>query len=296
MFDFRLKVFYTVARRLNFTKAAQELYISQPAVTRHIHELEGAFKLQLFERSGNKIILTPAGETLLVYTDRVFELYRDMEFEMNILAEQHSGALRIGASSTIAQYVIPPILADFHQKFKDVKVYLVTGNTEQIEQALLNKDIELGIIEGRSKNPRLSYQEFIKDELVLVVNAQENFIKKETIKIEELQKYPFLIREAGSGTLEVIAHALNTHQIKIDDLNIEMQLGNIESIKSYLLHSPCVAFVSIHAILKELKHNELRIIDVKNLSIERPFYFIEAQGQLNALSKLFIKFTSSHNI
>nr|WP_294899605.1 LysR family transcriptional regulator [uncultured Pedobacter sp.] len=296
MFDFRLKVFYTVARRLNFTKAAQELYISQPAVTRHIHELEGAFKLQLFERNGNKIILTPAGQTLLSYTDRVFELYRDMEFEMNILAEQYSGVLRIGASSTIAQYVIPPILADFHQKFKDVKVHLVTGNTEQVEQALLNKDIELGIIEGRSKNPRLNYQEFIKDELVLVLNAQENFIKKETIKIEELQKYPFLIRETGSGTLEVIAHALNKHQIKIDDLNIEMQLGSIESIKSYLLHSPCVAFVSIHAIIKELKHNELRIIDVKNLSIERPFYFIEAQGQVNALSKLFIKFASSHNL
>lgn len=296
MFDFRLKVFYTVARRLNFTKAAKELYISQPAVTRHIHELEGSFKLQLFERNGNKIILTPAGEVLLSYSDRIFDLYRDMEFEMNILAEEHSGILRIGASSTIAQYVISPILADFHQKFKDVKVHLSTGNTERIEQALLNKDIELGIVEGRSKNPQLSYNEFINDELVLVANAQDDFIKKETLKVEDLKKYPFLVRESGSGTLEVIEHALNAHQIKMDELNIEMQLGSIESIKSYLLHSPCLAFVSIHAILKELKHNELRIIDVKNLSIERPFYFIEPQGQVNALSKLFIKFAASHNI
>jgi DNA-binding transcriptional LysR family regulator len=296
MFDFRLKVFYTVARRLNFTKAAKELYISQPAVTRHIHELEGSFKLQLFERNGNKIILTPAGEVLLSYSDRIFDLYRDMEFEMNILAEEHSGILRIGASSTIAQYVISPILADFHQKFKDVKVHLSTGNTERIEQALLNKDIELGIVEGRSKNPQLSYNEFINDELVLVANAQDDFIKKETFKVEDLKKYPFLVRESGSGTLEVIEHALNAHQIKMDELNIEMQLGSIESIKSYLLHSPCLAFVSIHAILKELKHNELRIIDVKNLSIERPFYFIEPQGQVNALSKLFIKFATSHNI
>jgi DNA-binding transcriptional LysR family regulator len=296
MFDFRLKVFYTVARRLNFTKAAKELYISQPAVTRHIHELEGSFKLQLFERNGNKIILTPAGEVLLSYSDRIFDLYRDMEFEMNILAEEHSGILRIGASSTIAQYVISPILADFHQKFKDVKVHLSTGNTERIEQALLNKDIELGIVEGRSKNPQLSYNEFINDELVLVANAQDDFIKKETFKVEDLKKYPFLVRESGSGTLEVIEHALNAHQIKMDELNIEMQLGSIESIKSYLLHSPCLAFVSIHAILKELKHNELRIIDVKNLSIERPFYFIEPQGQVNALSKLFIKFAASHNI
>ncbi len=296
MFDFRLKVFYTVARRSSFTRAAKELYISQPAVSRHIHELETSFKLQLFERNGNKIMLTPAGETLLSYTDHIFDLYRNMEFEMNILAEKHSGVLKIGASSTIAQYVIPPILADFHQKFKEVKVRLLTGNTEFVEQALLNKDIELGIIEGRSKNPLLSYQKFIKDELVLVVNAQENFTKKDNIKIEELNKYPLLIREGGSGTLEVITHALNAHHIKMEDLNVEMQLGSTESIKSYLLHSPCLAFISIHAILKELKHNELRVIDVKNLSIERPFHFIEPQGQVNALSKLFIKFTLSHNI
>ena len=295
MFDFRLKVFYTVARRLNFTKAAKELYISQPAVTRHIHELEGAFKLQLFERNGNKIVLTPAGEILLSYTDRIFELYRDLEFSMNILAEKHSGILRIGASSTIAQYIIPPILADFHQKFKEVKVHLSTGNTEQIEHAIIRKDIELGIVEGHTKNHQLSYQEFIKDELVLVANAQETFIKKDTIKIEDLRKYPFVVRESGSGTLEVIEHALSAHQIKIDELDIEMRLGSIESIKSYLLHSPCIAFVSIHSIMKELKYNELRIIDVKNLSIERPFYFIEPQGQVNALSKLFIKFAINHN-
>jgi len=296
MFDFRLRVFYTVGRRLNFTKAAKELYISQPAVTRHIHELETAFRLQLFERNGNKIALTSAGKMLPSYSERIFDLYRDMEFELNALAEVHSGILRIGASSTIAQYIIPPILADFHQKFKHVKVQLSTGNTEAIEQALLNKDIELGIVEGRSKNPLFGYQEFIKDELVLVTNAKETFIKKETLKIEELKKYPFLMREPGSGTLEVIEHTLNAHRIKMEELNIEMRLASIESIKSYLLYSPCIAFISIHAILKELKHNELRIIDVKNFSIERPFYFIEPQGQVNALSKLFVKSALSHNL
>jgi DNA-binding transcriptional LysR family regulator len=112
MLEFRLKVFYTVAKRLNFTKAAMELYISQPAVTKHIKELEGIYKTSLFERSGNKkIVLTTAGETLLQYADQLLDVYRELEFDMNLLISQHSGVLRIGASTTIAQYIIPPVLA-----------------------------------------------------------------------------------------------------------------------------------------------------------------------------------------
>jgi DNA-binding transcriptional LysR family regulator len=105
MFDFRLKVFYTVARRKSFTKAAEELYITQPAVTRHIHELEHHFKLKLFERNGNQIQLTPEGKTLLRHTEAVFAIYRNIEFEMSELAEKHRGKLRVGASTTVAQYV-----------------------------------------------------------------------------------------------------------------------------------------------------------------------------------------------
>src|SRR5580698_8516798 len=125
MFDFRLQVFYTVAKRLNFTKAADELFISQPAVTKHIKELESEFKVSLFERSGNKkISLTPAGETLLQYTVKLFTTYRELEYDMNMLVDQHNGILHIGASTTVAQYIIPPILAQFHKKFKEIKVLL----------------------------------------------------------------------------------------------------------------------------------------------------------------------------
>ena len=137
MFDFRLNVFYTVARRLNFTKAAAELYITQPAVTKHIKELENQFKVSLFERSGNKkITLTPAGETLLEYTTQLLNTYRELEYDMNMLVNKHSGTLHIGASNTVAQYIIPPVLAQFHKKFKDIQVVLITGNTGDIEKEL----------------------------------------------------------------------------------------------------------------------------------------------------------------
>ncbi|MBS7565691.1 LysR substrate-binding domain-containing protein [Mucilaginibacter sp. SMC90] len=294
MFDFRLQVFHTVAKRLNFTKASTELFISQPAVTKHIKELEEQFKTTLIERSGNKkISLTPAGEMLLAYADRLAAVYNELDFDMNLLIKKHSGTLRIGGSNTVAQYVIPPVLARFHEKFKDVQVNLVPGNTEQVEQALLNKEIDLGIVEGILRNPQLSYQEFLSDELVLICSASNTF-KKDSIKPEELIELPLLLREPGSGTLDVIAHALKPFNIKLSDLKIEMQLGGTESIKSYLLHSKCFAFVSVQSILKELKYNECRIIDIKDLTIERPFYFILPHGQPSSLAEIFMRFAKSY--
>lgn len=295
MFDFRLQVFYTVARRLSFTKAAEELYITQPAVTKHIHELERHFKLKLFERNGNKTELTAAGNSLLQHTESLLSMYRNMEFEMNDLAKKHSGKLRIGASTTVAQYIIPPVLASFRQKFKEVGITLISGNTEQIEKAILHNEIDVGIIEGHSKNKSLQYSAFLKDEIVLVCNSHHPLARKEILKPEDLKNIPLLLREPGSGTLEVIIKALKDIDIKLSQLKIEMQLDSTESIKSYLLHSPCMAFISIYAVLEELQKKDCMIKDVKGLSIERPFYIIQPHGQSSSLSELFTRFARQYN-
>jgi DNA-binding transcriptional LysR family regulator len=295
MFDFRLRVFHTVARRLNFTKAAEELFITQPAVTKHIHEIESHYKVKLFERNGAKIKLTPAGETLLQHTEQLFTVYRNMEFELNLLAQRHNGTLNIGASTTVAQYVLPPVLAAFHSKFKDIKVTLTTNNTEQIEQALQNNHIALGIIEGMQKNSLLKYTEFVKDELVLVARAGHPMAKKGYISPEELINIPLLLREPGSGTLEVIAHALKPLGIKINQLQTEMQLASTESMKLYLMIADCMAFLSIHSVLKELRNKECCIIEVEGLAIERFFYFIQMHGQAEGLPELFMKFARHYN-
>ena len=295
MFDFRLQVFQAVAKRLNFTKAAAELYITQPAVTKHIHELERHFKVKLFDRNGSRIKLTSAGKILLQHTEQLFSVYRNLEFEMNNLSQKHKGILRLGASTTIAQYVLPPVLAAFHKKFNDVQITLTTNNTEQIEQALNNKEIDLGIIEGHSKNASIKYSEFIKDEIVLVTSISNPLAKKGIIQIKDLKNIPLLMREPGSGTLEVIAHELKKVGLKLHELNIEMRLSSTESMKSYLFHSECMSFLSVHSILSELKRNELQIIDIKGMNIERYFYFIQLHGQSEALPELFVKFASRYN-
>ncbi|WP_029270203.1 LysR family transcriptional regulator [Flavobacterium sp. KJJ] len=292
--DFRLKVFYTVALRLNFTKAATELYISQPAVSKHIQELEETYKTKLFERNGSKIALTPAGEILLKHTKNIFEIYREIDFDMSSFLNERQGLLRLGASTTISQYIISPVLARFHQKQKDIKVNLLNGNTEQIENALINKEIEIGIVEGQSKNQSIKYIPFLKDELVLVCNTKNAFVRQNKISLEDLKSMRFITRERGSGTLEVIEYAMKNLGVKFTDLKIEMQLGSTESIKSYLLNSDCFAFMSIHAVSNELKNNELIVLDVETLAIERYFYIITLIGKSDSLSELFIQNLSDY--
>ena len=294
MFDFRLKVFHTVAKRLSFTKAATDLFITQPAVTRHIQELEQHFKVQLFERQGNQIKLTRQGQVMLQYTEQLLTIYRKMEFDLNSFSDIHKGILHLGASTTISQYVIPSALAEFHKKYKDVEVKLLNGNTEQIEHALLNNDIDLGIIEGKSKNKGIKYTEYCKDEIVLVSNI--NQAKKPVITIAELKNIPLLLREAGSGTLDVIAYALKPFALNFSQLNIEMELGSTEAIKTYLRNSDCMAFLSVPSVFTELSNNVFRIIDVEGLTIERFFYFIERQGASEQLAHLFMTFAKQYNL
>ncbi len=290
VFDFRLQVFQAVARRLSFTKAAAELFITQPAVTKHIHELENQLKTKLFERSGAKISLTAAGEILLHHAEQIFDIYRNLEFEINSLSQRTSGKLRLGASTTAAQYILPPILAAFHRKFHNIEVTLTTKNTEEIEHALQQKEIDLGVIEGFSKNAAIKYTEFLNDEIVLVANSKNPLVSTGVIDATQLREIPLLLREPGSGTLEVIAHALKSIGLGLSDLNVEMQLSSSESMKLYILHSDSMAFISVHAVLKELQSKECRIVDVEGLSIDRHFHFTTLHGQQEALPELFMRF------
>lgn len=290
MFDFRLKVFYTVAKRLNFTKAALELFISQPAVSKHIQEIEAYYKVKLFERNGSHITLTPAGAVLLKYTDDLFAIYQSMDYDMNAFSKRQLGKLKIGASTTIAQYVLSPILAAFHQFYPEVKIELSSGNSEQIEFALNQKEIDLGIIEGSSKKNTLKYTELQKDRIVLIASCLNSLSKKPEIKLDVLKSMPLLLREPGSGTLEVIAHALKPLNVKIEDLHVEMQLSSTESIKQYIKHSNCLAFLSMSSIINELDNHEFCIINVEGVEIERNFSFIQLQGAAGNLPELFMRF------
>ncbi len=292
---FRLKTFKKVAEKLSFTKAAKELFITQPAVTKHVKMLEEEFNIKLFIRKGNKIELTKAGNVLLKYAKNIENTYNQLNFELNILTQKQKGKIKIGASTTMTQYVLPQLMANFKSKFKDLSVSVISGNTEQIEKALNNNEINLGIIEGHSKRSEFHYTEFLKDEIVLVAKSSNKVAKKSEISLSELQRLPLVIREEGSGTLEVISFYLKQKNINFTDLFIEMQFGSTEGIKNYILNSDRLAFLSIQSILNELQRNELSIIDINDFEIKRNFNFIIPKGQQNKIADLFIKFASHYN-
>jgi DNA-binding transcriptional LysR family regulator len=294
MFDYKLYVFFTVANRLSFSRAAEELHITQPAVTRHIKQMEQHYNQKLFERKGNSISLTKAGKVLLTHAKEIMTLHSELEFNMNALIDKTEGTLNIAASTTIAQYVLPEVLAKFHKKYPKVKVALSSANTVDVERAILSDEAILGFIEGSSKNREIAYQPFLKDEIVLVVAKGHPLYNSGSLIIKDLTKYSLVLREEGSGTLEVIVDALSKKNIKLEMLDVAMRLGSSESIKSYLNDQHSLAFLSINTILNELKIGALGIVDVEDLSLERPFYYIKKQGQQSTLASLFIQFIRHH--
>jgi len=294
IFDFRLKVFYTVAQRLSFTKAAAELFITQPAVTKHIKELEHQLNVQLFKRNGNNIALTTAGKVLLQYTEKIFQTYAELETELAQLSNIEAGTLHIGASTTVAQTILPRLLALFKQTYPAVAFTFTQGNTDYITQQVLAEKVDIAIVEGAAHYPQIAYTPFAKDEIVLVTRAGNQLSKKAEINPKQLISIPLVLREAGSGTLDVIFNALSEVQISPKDLQIEIQLESSIAIKEYLLYSETATFLSIQSVVSELKYNELTVIDIKGLQIFRTFEFIQLQGKYTKLTQLFKRFCLSN--
>lgn len=293
MFDYRLKVFYTVARRLSFTKAANELNISQPAVTKHIKELENQLHTKLFERNGATIRLTASGGILFSYADKMRVLRRDLEFDLSKLNGREKGHLKIGASTTIAQYVLPEILAKFHASHPEIRIELMTGNTDRITKLLKNGEVDLGIVEGESRSSLFDYTDFKRDEIVLVAKANHPKLTK-SFYFKELYGVDLIMREPGSGTREFIESELKSLGVHFQNLSVVMQLDSSESIKNYLVHSEAMAFLSINTVSQELKNNVLAVIEMEGFSLERDFHLINLKGEQAALVHLFIKF-ALHN-
>jgi len=201
--NYRDKVFLSVARNLSFSKAAEELFISQPAVTNHIKHLETKFNTNLFERKGNKVYLTKAGKLVFEYYKSIWHKYNDLEFELGRLNDTFKGNLRIGASSTISQYLIPQAIASFHKRYPNIKFSLYNGNSAEIEQLLLDNEIDMALVENDSSKLDIKYTNFLDDEIIVVTGKNSLYSRKTSISLADLCEIPIVLREKGSGTLEV---------------------------------------------------------------------------------------------
>jgi len=293
--DYRDNVFLAVAENLSFSKAAEELFISQPAVTNHIKELESKLNVTLFERKGNKIYLTDAGKLAYNHLKPIRQLYRELEFDLERLNDAFKGTLRIGASSTISQYFIPKVIAAFYKRYPKIELFLLNGNSLEMEQKLLENEIDLALVENEASQTNIKYIDFLNDEIVAVTGSNSVYSKRKLISIADFQQIPIVLREKGSGTLQVIQSALTKHNIFLDKLNILIHLGSTEAIKNFLLDFDGIALVSEKSIEKELQLKEIVKISIKNISLNRKFRIALRQGNQTSPAKLFIEFLLHYN-
>lgn len=290
MDDFRLRVFLAAARTLSFTRAAQELFVSQPAVSKHIGELESRYRVQLFVRRGSRLELTPAGSAMQGCAERIDADYRRLQYEMSLCTGQVEGELRLGASTTVAQYLLPSILARFTARFPEVSVSVMSGNSGQVEEALEARTIDLGMVENASRRQGLRYEHFTDDELVLVARTRGKYARTESVTPGELCRIPLVLRENGSGTLEVIAGALARAHIRLPMLDVRMRLGTTEGIKAFVRNSDAMAIVSVISVVDELRSGVLRIVDIEGLPLRREFQFVHAPSEMPDLMRRFVGF------
>jgi len=296
MLSTRHEIFMEVAAHLSFSKAAEGLFISQPAISKHIKTLEAFYKTTLFERKGNTIQLSQGGSLLLARLKEARKIQDRLEFELSVLKDQlkAKGQLKLGASTTVALYIIPKILSAFHQQYPEVKISLLNRNTDTIVKALIDQDIDVGIVEGKKKNPAILYQPFMTDEVVAVCSARSPIAKKRILTINEIKNYPVVLREQGSGTLAALKYNLEKNGVRLADLKVSVRLAGTEALKNFLREDNCLGFLPKGSVLKELRDGDLVAIKIDKFQIERNFFFIQRRGTDNyELNKAFIRFCKS---
>src|SRR5215469_1183946 len=273
--NFRLKVFRAVAARMSFRKAAEDLFLTQPAVTLQIKALENDLGVRLFDRGGAGISLTRQGSLLLSYANKVAMLVADAERELGSSEGQVSGELRLGVSTTIAQYVLPRLLRAFLDEHPRVQFSLHSGNTSQIVECLLDGKISIGLIEGPSRERGVHVEPFMEDELVLITspNFESNHLSQ-----SEFAGVSLLMREHGSGSRRVVEKALEKARYKLKSFKKVMELDSTEAIKSAVEAGLGVGFVSLWAISKELELGTLRVSRVNGLTVTRHFTLVSRTG------------------
>lgn len=291
MLSITYEVFFEVASYKSFSKAAEALYISQPAVSKQIKKLESTLGIPLIERRGNTIKLTSSGERLFNYLHKAKSIQSQIESDIAIIKNQRTarGTLKIGASTTISLYVMPKILSTFHRKFPDVKLLLINRNSENILKSLIDREIDIAIIEAHYKINAVHFQAFMDDEIIPVCSVSSPYCKNE-ISIEDIKNVPIAFRERGSGTHSVVQKSLESRNIRMGDLNVIARLGGTEALKNFLIEDKCIGFLSRLAVVKELQNGLLREVKIESFHIHRKFEFVMRKGEEEAgITKFFVK-------
>lgn len=271
-----LAIFHAVAESGSLSAGAARLRISQPAVTRQLQELERRCGLPLFDRLPRGVRLTEAGSLLHDYAQRIFTLEREAETAISDLHQLDTGELAIGASSTIGNYLLPPLIVDFQRRYPKITLNVEISNTRNIENELLNRRLGLGLIEGPLSEPELHGQVFMQDEIVPVVGSGHTLSRSRRVDIQMLTQETLLMREPGSGTRQFVETLLERRHLHFKN---HLSLGSTETIKKVAMAGVGLAWLSRLAVDSELRSGHLCMLAVPQLRIKRPLRWVRLRGR-----------------
>lgn len=263
MADRRLQVFHAVARQLSFTKAAEVLFMTQPAVTFQIKQLEEHFNTRLFDRGHGRISLTPAGELVLAYAEKILGLSGEMDVRLAEMTGEVGGSLLVGASTTIAEFLLPRILGEFKSKFPNVRPRLIVANSESIETRVAEHTIDIGFIESPSHQPNLQTEICCEDELQVICSPKFPLARLKEVTPQNLVDHPFVSREPGSGTREFTEVYLRKNGVDIDHMLPVMELGSPVALLEVVETGLGYAIASRTSVMKSLRLGDLVSIPLK---------------------------------
>jgi DNA-binding transcriptional LysR family regulator len=261
-----LEVFLSVAKHLNYTRAGEEVNLSQPSVSVRINQLENELGMKVFEQLGKKVALTDAGLLLLPHARRVIAAIQDAKQALEELQGLERGLLRVGASTTPGMYLIPQIIAGFKERYPKIEIHLGIKDTRQVEEGVIRNEFDFGFVGGHLAGDEVNVLPWVTDQLVLVVPPTHRLARKKSIKVEDLRKEKFILREVGSATQATIASHLQKLSLAVE---IVMKMENPESIKKAVQSGLGIAFISRFVVETELKAKSLVDVRVLGLDIRR---------------------------
>src|SRR5712692_9507979 len=261
-----LQVFLSVAKHLNYTRAGEEVSLSQPSVSVRMRQLERDLGSKLFEQLGKKIALTEAGKLLVPYASRVIAAMDDARDAMDDLQGLERGSLRIGASTTPGMYLIPRTIAHFKRRYPKIEIHLAVKDTRQIEEGVIRNEFDFGFVGGHLTGDEVDVVPWMSDELILVVPVAHRLAAKRVVKPQDLSREKFILREQGSATRAVVASHLRKCRIEVEAV---MEMANPESVKKAVQSGLGITFISAFAVETELQAKTLVAVKIRNLEIRR---------------------------
>jgi len=286
-----LNTFVTIAESGTLSKAAEKLFISQPALSQQIKQLENYFSVQLFERTNKGVSLTEAGRIVYEYSTEILSLCKELDEKMNALRSSISGILTVGATSAIGGYAVPCSIFIFKEKYPEANIKLRVGNKRQVEEELRNGQVDVAVIEGTRPREEITAEEIATEELFVIAPNNNRWSGKNTITLEEFLKEPLIVREQGSGTREIVEGTFAALGIKWSELNIIMELSSNDSIKAAVEAGHGISIMPSIALKKEVYNKTLVTLNLEGINLQQKIYVAYKEDKiLNKLAKAFIHF------